>query len=297
MELRHLRYFVTVAEELNFSRAAQRLFTAQPSLSQQIKYLEEELEIKLFNRTKRKVELTEEGLSFLPYAQATLFQADVCIQKTRQVAKEQSSCLKIGFVPVAELKIFPAILPKIRFENPDLKIFLQSMNALEQLEALTSGAIDIGFVRENITTEQIQSSLVFREKMTFLLPKDHPLCRYEVIPVEALNNEALIIASIEHAPTLHKSVLHFAKQNNIKFNLIQHAGNILFNINSVNMGLGCAILPNYIDPIIQNQPNITTRPLSVELPLLDLFMSYSTRHNQKNIEKFIQSILPTAQNP
>ncbi|WP_139850744.1 LysR substrate-binding domain-containing protein [Acinetobacter pullicarnis] len=290
MELRHLRYFVTVAEELNFSKAAQRLFTAQPSLSQQIKYLEEKLEIKLFNRTKRKVELTEEGLNFLPYAQATLAQAELTIKKTQQVANEQSNCLKIGFVPVAELKVFPVILPNLRFENPHLKISLQSMNELEQLDALKSGSIDIGFLRENINTDQISSNLIFREKMIFLLPKDHPLCRYEVIPVETLNNEALIIASIEHAPTLHKSVMHFAKKNNIKFNLIQHAGNILFNINSVNMGLGCAILPCYIEPIIQNQNNITTRPLSIELPLLDLFMSYNSKNNLKNIEKFIQSI-------
>ncbi len=290
MELRHLRYFVTVAEELNFSKAAQRLFTAQPSLSQQIKYLEQELDIQLFHRTKRKVELTEEGRNFLPYAQATLDQAEITVQKTRQVAKEQSCCLSIGFVPVAELKVFPLVLTKIRFENPDLKISLQSMDAAEQLEALESGQIDIGFVRENISTDCISSRLVFREKMLFLMPKDHPLAQYDVIPVEALNNEALIIASIENAPTLHKSVLHFAKQNNIKFNLIQHAGNILFNINSVNMGLGCAILPHYIEPIIHNHRNIVIKPLSVELPLLDLFMSYHTRNNQQNIEKFINSI-------
>lgn len=290
MELRHLRYFVTVAEELNFSKAAQRLFTAQPSLSQQIKYLEEELGIQLFHRTKRKVELTEAGLNFLPYAQATLIQARLTIEKAKQVAEAQKNCLKIGFVPVAELKIFPQIVPKLRFENPHLKLNLQSMNALEQLTALEAGNIDIGFLRENINTDKISSQLIFREKMIFLLPKDHPLCQYEVIPVEALNNEALIIASVEHAPTLHKSVMHFAKKNNIKFNLIQHAGNILFNINAVNMGLGCAILPNYIEPIIQNQSNITTRPLSCELPLLDLFMCYNTKNNQNNIDKFIASI-------
>lgn len=294
MELRHLRYFVTVAEELNFSKAAQRLFTAQPSLSQQIKQLEEYLEIQLFNRTKRKVELTAEGLSFLPYAESILAHAEITINKARQAAKEQNSCLSIGFVPVAELKVFPAILPKIRFENPELKINLQSMNALEQQDALESGKIDIGFVRENITTAQINSRLIFREKMSFLLPKGHPLCQYDEIPVEALHNEALIIASMEQAPTLHKSVLHFAKQNNIKFNLIQHAGNILFNINAVNMGLGCAILPDYILPIIHNQKNITTRLLSSALPLLDLFMCYNTQNNQINIEKFIKELAPQA---
>lgn len=290
MELRHLRYFVTVAEELNFSKAALRLHTAQPSLSQQIKDLEQRLGIQLFNRTKRKVELTAEGQAFLPYAQATLLQADLTIQKTQKVANELNNCLSISFGPVAEIKIFPNILPGLRFDYPDLKINLQSMNEIEQQKALESGRIDIGFVRENIHRTDLNSILLFREKMIFLLPKTHPLCKYERIPIRALEHEALIIASPEHAPTLHRSVMHFAKQNNIKFNFIQHAGNILFNINSVNMGLGCAILPNYIESMVKNHANIEIRELEVELPLMDLFMCYNTKNNQKNIELFINAI-------
>ncbi|MDQ8953718.1 LysR substrate-binding domain-containing protein [Acinetobacter rudis] len=290
MELRHLRYFVTVAEELNFSKAALRLHTAQPSLSQQIKDLEKRLGIQLFNRTKRKVELTSEGESFLPYAQSTLLQADLTIQKTQKVANELSNCLSISFGPVAELKIFPNILPSLRFDYPDLKLNLQSMNEIQQQKALEAGQIDIGFIRENLTGPDLRSCLLFREKLIFLLPKTHPLCRYETIPIRALDHEALIIASVEHAPTLHRSVMHFAKQHNIKFNFIQHAGNILFNINSVNMGLGCAILPSYIEPMIKNHPNIAIRSLEIEPPLIDLFMSYNTKNNQKNIEIFINAI-------
>ena len=291
MELRHLRYFVTVAEELNFSKAALRLHTAQPSLSQQIKDLEKRLGIQLFNRTKRKVELTVEGEAFLPYAQSTLLQAELTIQKTQKVANELNNCLSIGFGPVAELKIFPNILPSLRFDYPDLKLNLQSMNEIEQQKALESGQIDIGFVRENLNAPDLRSQLLFREKMIFLLPKTHPLCKYDVIPLQALNNEALVIASVEHAPTLHRSVMHFAKQNNIKFNFIQHAGNILFNVNSVNMGLGCAILPSYIEPMALNHTNIAVRRLEIEPPLLDLFVSYNTKNNQKNIELFINAIL------
>jgi len=96
MELRHLRYFITVSEELNFSKAAQKLFTAQPSLSQQIKDLENHLNLKLFNRTKRKVELTDEGKVFLDYARATVAQADQAIFLARETAKAQKNIIKIG---------------------------------------------------------------------------------------------------------------------------------------------------------------------------------------------------------
>ena len=111
MELRHLRYFVTVAEELNFSKAALKLYTAQPSLSQQIKDLEEYVGVQLFNRTKRKVELTEEGVAFLEQARLTLMQADKAVATARQIAKTKQQRLRIGFVATAEVHIFPQVLP------------------------------------------------------------------------------------------------------------------------------------------------------------------------------------------
>jgi len=193
MELRHLRYFITVAEELNFSKAAQRLFTAQPSLSQQIKDLEDKLGFNLFHRTKRKVELTHEGVSFLPYAQSILNQVEHMVNKTRLTAKEQRNLLRIGFVPVAESKVFPYILPTLRFENPDLKLFLQSMCAHKQKAALENGDIDIAIVRENIQSQYIESKLVLREKMIFLMPSSHPLSREEKITAQSLDGASLII--------------------------------------------------------------------------------------------------------
>ena len=133
MELRHLRYFITVAEELNFSRAALKLFTAQPSLSQQIKDLEEDVGVKLLHRTKRKVELTDEGTVFLEQARLTLAQADKAIAMARQVLKAKQQMLRIGFVPVAEMKIFPYVLPNLRMQNSELKIELLSLNNVEQM--------------------------------------------------------------------------------------------------------------------------------------------------------------------
>ena len=122
MELRHLRYFVAVAEELNFTKAALRMCTVQPSLSQQIKDLEHEVGVQLLVRSNRKVELTEEGAAFLKEARLSLEHAEKAIYDARQIANIQKDQLKIGFVPVAEMKVFPYIMPNIRAHFPQIKI-------------------------------------------------------------------------------------------------------------------------------------------------------------------------------
>lgn len=286
MELRHLRYFITVAEELNFSKAALKLYTAQPSLSQQIKDLEEDVGVKLLNRTKRKVELTEEGAVFLEQARLTLAQADKAVAMARQVSKAKQQLLRIGFVPVAEMKVFPYVLPNLRVQNPDLKIELLSLNNLEQMRAIKKGELDVSFTRHNFHNEEIESKFVLREPLIFLLPKDHPLAKYERIPVKALNGIDFIIPNEEQSGTLHNAILDFAKSHNIEFNIVQKADNILFNINSIGMGLGCTILPGYIAPLTMS--NTVIRPLDVELPYLDLYVSYRKSTGSLAVQKFVE---------
>ena len=286
MELRHLRYFITVAEELNFSKAALKLFTAQPSLSQQIKDLEEDVGVKLLNRTKRKVELTEEGAVFLEQARLTLAQADKAIAMARQVSKAKQQMLRIGFVPVAEMKVFPYVLPNLRVQNPDLKIELVSLNNVEQMRGIKKGELDITFTRHNFHNDEIESKFVLREPLIFILPKDHPLAKYERIPVKALNGIDFIIPAKEQSSTLHDAILSFAASNDIEFNIVQKADNILFNINSIGMGLGCTILPGYIAPLTMS--NTVIRSLDVELPYLDLYVSYRKDRNSIAVDKFIE---------
>ena len=286
MELRHLRYFITVAEELNFSKAALKLYTAQPSLSQQIKDLEEDVGVKLLNRTKRKVELTEEGAVFLEQARLTLAQADKAVAMARQVSQAKQQMLRIGFVPVAEMKIFPYILPNLRVQNPDLKIELLSLNNNEQMRLLKKGDLDLTFTRHNFNSDEIESQFVIREPLIFLLPKDHPLAKYERIPVKAVNGIDFIIPSAEQSLTLNQAILDFAKANGIELNIVQKADNILFNINSIGIGLGCTILPGYIAPLTMD--NTVIRPLDVELPYLDLYVSYHKNNKSYVVSKFLE---------
>ena len=285
MELRHLRYFITVAEELNFSKAALRLYTAQPSLSQQIKDLEDDVGVRLLNRTKRKVELTEEGAVFLEQARLTLAQADKAVAMARQVSQAKQQLLRIGFVPVAEMKIFPYVLPNLRVQNPDLKIDLLSLNNVDQIRGIKKGELDISFTRDNFQSDEIESKFVLREPLIFILPKEHPLAKYERIPVQALDGIDFIIPSDEQSKMLHDAILNFAKDHGIEFNIVQKADNILFNINPIGIGLGCTILPGYIAPLTMN--NTVIRPLDVELPSLDLFVSYRKNSNSTAVQKFM----------
>src|SRR5690606_20234265 len=122
--------------------------------------------------------------------------------------------------------------------------------------------------------------------LIFILPKDHPLAKYERIPVKELNGIDFIIPAAEQSLTLHNAILDFAKVNNLEFNIVQKADNILFNINSIGMGLGCTILPGYIAPLTMN--NTVIRPLDVELPYLDLYVSYRKAGNSMAVDKFLE---------
>lgn len=286
MELRHLRYFITVAEELNFSKAALKLFTAQPSLSQQIKDLEEDVGVKLLHRTKRKVELTDEGAVFLEQARLTIAQAEKAVAMARQISKAKQQSLRIGFVPVAEIKIFPYVLPILRVQNPDLNIELFNLNNTEQMKALKKGELDIAFTRENIESNEIHSQFILKESLIFLLPEDHPLTKYERIPVQALNGIDFVIPANEQSQTLHNIILNFAKEHHIEFNIVQKADNILFNINSIGMNMGCTILPAYVSQLTAK--NTVIRPLDVELPSLDLYFSYRKNSESLGVKKFIE---------
>lgn len=242
--------------------------------------------VKLLHRTKRKVELTEEGAVFLEQARLTLAQADKAVAMARQVSQAKQQMLRIGFVPVAEMKIFPYVLPNLRVQNSDLKIELLSMNNSDQSKAIKKGELDITFTRQNLQSDEIESQFVLREPLIFILPKDHPLAKYERIPVKALNGIDFIIPAMEQSQTLHNLILHFAKSHNIELNVVQKADNILFNINSIGMGLGCTILPGYIAPLTMS--NTVIRPLDVELPHLDLYVSYRKNSTSLAVSKFIE---------
>ncbi|WP_411689865.1 LysR substrate-binding domain-containing protein [Acinetobacter pseudolwoffii] len=288
MELRHLKYFVMVAQELNFSRAALKLYTAQPSLSQQIKDLEDFIDVQLFIRSKRKVELTEEGLVFLEHAKNILESADKAVSITRQVKKSKELKITIGFVPVAEMKIFPFIIPKLTEIFPDLKVELLSLNDTQIVSDLHNGRIDIAISRADVNNHEISSQLIFEEPLIFLINNQHPFSKLNKIPLKALQEIDFIIPAEEVSSVLHHKILKFAEDKKINLKIKQRASNILFNINSINITQSCTILPSYIADIAYE--NIVVKKLESDLPTINLYLSKRTSNNSKNVQTFVDLI-------
>lgn len=278
MELRHLRYFVAVAEELNFTKAAQKMCTVQPSLSQQIRDLEEEVGVQLLLRSNRKVELTEEGRAFLKEALLCLRHSEKAIEDARQVAKLNHDYLNIGFVPVAEMKVFPYIMPNIRAHFPNLHINFQSLTDASQFQALKKGDIDIAFTRYTDNSQEFESFHIFQEPLALIVPKNSPAAQLKQISIKSFNQQDFIVSEEVASPQLHKIIKDFFKQEKITPNIVQYSNNILLNVNLVGMGVGWSLVPLYVTPLLGDK--VVVKSTVESLPMIDLYVSY--RKNQKN---------------
>ena len=177
MELRHLRYFVAVAEELNFTRAAQRLNTAQPSLSQQIKQLEAHVGIPLLDRSKRHVALTAGGKVFLTEAREILAHIERAGQRAARAQQGKSTELVIGVVPAAEIKILPRLIPLVERRLPNVRLVFHNLPSAEQKRLLATGSLDIGLLRGPLDDPRLEVEDVLWEKLVVGLPAGHPLAR------------------------------------------------------------------------------------------------------------------------
>lgn len=286
MELRHLRYFITVAEELNFSKAALKLYTAQPSLSQQIKDLEQDVGVQLLYRTKRKVELTEEGAVFLEQARLTLAQADKAVAMARQVLQAKQQTLSVGFMPIVEIEIFPKILPNLRIQSPDLKIKLFSLNSSQQIQALKKGELDVTFTGCNLNDDLIESRFVLREPLTLLLPTHHPLAQCACVPIQALDGINFILPTIEHSLALHQGTLAFAKAHSIRLNVVQKVDSLALLSQAMLSNLAGALVPSHMAPLLAE--NTVIRALDVQAPTIAWYVNYHKQSRSVAANKFIK---------
>jgi DNA-binding transcriptional LysR family regulator len=189
MELRHLHYFIAVAEELHFSRAAERLCISQPPLSQQIRDLEEELGVKLFERTKRHVHLTEAGKVFLDRSYLLLAQLEQAIAATQRIGRGEVGQLAIGFVDSAMYTSLPEMLKGFREQFPAVELRLQEMTTAQQIQALYDKQIDVGIVRSAISEPSLSVECLLPESLVLALPENHPLSAQTQVSLSALADE------------------------------------------------------------------------------------------------------------
>lgn len=286
MELRHLRYFVAVAQELNFTRAAQRMCTVQPSLSQQIKDLEAEVGVQLLTRTNRKVELTPEGDAFLKEALLCLEHAEKAVNDARQIANIQKDQLHIGFVPVAEMKVFPYIMPNIRAHFPNLKIHFHSLTDAEQFRALKKGTIDIAFTRYPEASEELTHIQVFQEPLALIIPKNSPMADQRHISIKSFNQQDFVISDEDASPQLYKIIQDFFKASKLNVNVVQKSTNILLNVNLVGMGVGWSLVPAYVLPLLGDK--IIVKNTIEPLPMIGLYANYRKGQSNEALQLILQ---------
>ncbi|NJM62436.1 MAG: LysR family transcriptional regulator [Oscillatoriales cyanobacterium RU_3_3] len=242
MELRHLRYFIAVAEELNFTRAAEKLHMAQPPLSQQIQQLESELGFQLFRRSKRTVALTEAGEVFFDEAQKILQQLDRAILLGQQTSRGELGQLTIGFVSSAAHNVVPAIVRAFRSQHPAVKLELRELTTDEQLQRLQDGRIDIGFVRPPVD-ESINSEIVFEESLMVALPITHPMARRDRVKLRSLSGEPFILFPRSLAPGLYDPIVSFCQQAGFSPIAAQEATQMQTIVSLVAAEIGIAIVP------------------------------------------------------
>jgi DNA-binding transcriptional LysR family regulator len=244
MELRHLRYFVTVAEELHFGRAAKKLHISQPPLSMQIRALENELGVTLLNRTQRSVALTQAGHALLGEARHILARVDQAVLMTRRASRGEIGELAIGFISVADYNVLPVVLREFRRAFPLVNLTLRESTTDAQLRDLLAGRIDVGFVLPPINEPLLESVPVLREPLIAALPEKHPLARRRgKLALEKLKDAPFILFPRPYAPGLYDDVVSCCKAAGFSPRVEQEAIQMQTIVSLVSAELGVALIP------------------------------------------------------
>lgn len=244
MELRHLRYFVAMAEEKSFSKAAERLFISQPPLSRQIKQLEEEMGVLLIDRDQRPLKLTEAGVFFYEHAIQILKKSDNLRAMTMRKGKFDGS-LSIGFVASILYGTLPRVISRFRKVYPNIEIKLHELNSWQQTQALTNGKIDVGFGRLFFEDAAVRRILLREESLLVATPIDHPIIqrRQSTITIADLANENLLLYPKAPRPSFIDFVLSLFEERNIEPNSFSEVSELHVALGLVAAGEGITIVP------------------------------------------------------
>lgn len=245
MELRHLRYFQAVAEELHFTRAAERLGISAPTLTQQVQVLERDLGVVLLRRTNRSVALTEAGERFLDEARATLRQAEHATLVARRAGRGEIGSIEIGYVTSAScVGLIPRVIASFRKSNPLVNVQLHRMETVRQLSALTEGHIDLGFLRPPTRYPVgLVGNVVWRQPFILAMPNDHPLAAESCVRIGALARESFIASSVELELGFGGQIQEMAAEGKFVPKVVGRAPDILTILTLVASGLGIAFVP------------------------------------------------------
>lgn len=285
MELRHLRYFIAVAEEGSLLQAAERrLHTAQPSLSRQIRNLELELGVKLLERKARGIELTAAGRVFLDHARLALMQIEVACEAARNTERPHKPGFGLGFLPGQEVIWLSEALRILREEASDVDVTITTKSSPELANALMQGEIDVALLRREVRTPGLDFRFLVKEPLVAILPSRHRLARHKTIRPEDICREDFI-STARAAPVLKTVIEEYATKVGIKLKQIYDAETLSGGMSLVASTGGFTLLPTYVQNALI--PSVVARPLRGEVPTIDLVMGYNKSNTSPLLKKFL----------
>ena len=287
MELRHLKYFVAVAEELHFGRAAEKVQITQPVISDQIRRLEQELGVKLFFRTKRTVELTEPGKIFFKEAKQILERVEKAVDAVQKADRGELGSLMIGYTGPALYTLLPKIIRTFRDRYPQVELVLKEICTNEQVEALNSGNIEVGFLHPPVDGE-FEFISIMTEKMVLALPEDHPLTTFTKVPISKLSNQSFILFPRHEGLSLYNRILLMCQQAGFAPKIVQEVTPQPTMIGLVAAGIGVSLVSESLQNI--NRPGVVYRKLDVPTPELELVAAWKKEKVSPVLPKFLQVV-------
>src|SRR5215470_15929342 len=285
MELRHLRYFIAVAEEGSLTNAAERrLHTAQPSLSRQIRDLELEIGAKLIERKARGIALTAAGRVFLDHARLALMQIEVACEAARGTEQPQKPAFVIGFLLGQEAVWLSESLRILREEAPEVEMTLMTKSSPELADGLVQGKIDVALLRREAHTVGLAFKFLIKEPLIAILPTGHRLARHRAVRVQDLARESFI-STARVAPVLRSVIEDYAMKAGIRLKQNYDAETLSGGMSLVASTGGFTLLPLYVRNALI--PSVVARPLRGEVPTIGLMMGYSKSNTSPLLKRFL----------
>jgi LysR family transcriptional regulator, hca operon transcriptional activator len=288
MELRHLRYFVAVAEEGSLTVAAERrLHTSQPSLSRQIRDLEDEVGAQLMVRGARGIELTAAGRVFLDHARLALAQVEAAGEGARRAAEPAKQSFALGFLTGQEIDWLPEAIRLLRDELPNLEITISSQYSPELAGALVRGKLDVAFLRPETQATGLAFKLVTKEPLVVVLPGDHRLASLEAINPQDIAGETFIGVS-DTAPVLRVVIDDYLRRSGIDIRPDHEVDHLAMAMSLVASTRGVALLPAYAQKMLPS--SVISRPLRGDVPTIDLVVGYSKMNTSPILKLFLSRL-------